>query len=128
LTTKMLASTVQFSTNNHPHPPNTTCNPPGQRPTRATVLCQSTDDPSRTHPPPPGAIGFVLSGPNRVSAWAPPPAAPAAFHSPTRRSGLYSPPAVAGDDLPVSPPMSITPPHPTGGSDVPGRPSPAGAP
>src|SRR5688572_12999454 len=31
LTTKMLASTVQFSTNNHPHPPDTTRTPPASR-------------------------------------------------------------------------------------------------
>ncbi len=69
LTTKMLASTVQFSTNNHPHrhPHHTT--PPGED------LMQRVDDhpeqsppptTSRTPPPKPGGTGFVLSGPNRM--------------------------------------------------------------
>ena len=41
LTTKMLASTVQFSTNNHPHPPTTTRQPPHRQP---TVLRSDADD------------------------------------------------------------------------------------
>src|SRR5690349_6860535 len=97
LTTKMLASTVQFSTNNHPHPPHTTSHTRQETPApcRYCIRMRMT---IQNRPTPHGATGFVPSGPNRVSAWTPPPAAPAAFHSPTTRSGLYSPPAVAGDD------------------------------
>jgi hypothetical protein len=67
LTTKMLASTVQFSTNNHPHHSHTT------RPQQVgPVLCADEGD----HPEqiPSNRTELVLSGPNRV--FTPSPAAP----------------------------------------------------
>jgi hypothetical protein len=55
LTTKMLASTVQFSTNTHPHPPTTTTHhrPPPREP-RTSVLrseraCHQKNQPTPQH-------------------------------------------------------------------------------
>ena len=100
LTTKMLASTVQFSTNNHPHPPDTTRPRTPQTTSRTPdQFCEQRmdDHPEQTTPDhgvasTTGGVGLVPSGPNRVSAWTPPPAAPDRFHTPTRspRSGSYS--------------------------------------
>src|SRR5215210_4093411 len=64
LTTKMLASTVQFSTNNHPHPPDTTCTPTGTRfCVRAQMTIQNNPPPTMELPPQPGASGLFLQDP-----------------------------------------------------------------
>src|SRR5438477_7283609 len=70
LTTKMLASTVQFSTNTQPQPHDRD-NPPH----RADVSRPNQDQPKQQPTQPePGPRTIVLSGPNRVPT--PPPAAP----------------------------------------------------
>src|SRR5688572_14296443 len=121
LTTKMLASTVQFSTNNHPHPPHHNpppTSPPGPTKTSFAVRMWMT---IQNNPTPTGVHRFVPSGPNRVSTATPSRTGRFPLHHP--KVGLYSQPAVAGRDSPVSPPMSITHPPMSGRCGAPVQPS-----
>jgi hypothetical protein len=80
LTTKMLASTVQFSTNNHPHQPTP---PPKPRGTQHGHRTGWKNQEPKPPPPQPSqhsrhdaqswCPGFVFSGPNRMSVATPPP-------------------------------------------------------
>jgi hypothetical protein len=108
---KMLASTVQFSTNTQPPP-----HPTGRHPHNAQDAQDAVDAvpvqvavvPEK--PPPPERV--VFSGPNRVSTATTnrTPQHPLPPHSPTpetREDGGCTRPgtAVVGDDSPVSPPI-----------------------
>jgi hypothetical protein len=87
LTTKMLASTVQFSTNNHPHPPHHNL-PPANTGNGFAIRAWMT---IQNKPPPthgvastePGASGLFLQDPTGCLPWTPPPAAPDHFPLPT---------------------------------------------
>jgi hypothetical protein len=65
LTTKMLASTMQFSTNNHPHPTPQHQKPPAGKPHHKFryAAADAGQQPKKTHP---RTRGFVPSGPNRM--------------------------------------------------------------
>ncbi len=83
LTTKMLASTVQFSTNNHPTPPphNFAFTKQRRRPVLRQVRATIQNNHTEQNP------GLVLSGPNRVFT----PESSRIHHSFPRPKGLYSP-------------------------------------
>ena len=96
LTTKMLASTVQFSTNNHPHTPTPRLSLP-------TSIGTCSRRPSRTKQPQYRSRACSFRTQQGVYA----------IHSRTGHIPLHSPkemvvlaPAVAEESLPVSPPMS----------------------
>jgi hypothetical protein len=118
LTTKMLASTVQFSTNNHPHPPHHNTTPTPTRRPRDQFCSQSMDDhPEQPHPTP-GRSGLFFQDSTGCLFGRHHQPHSRAF--PPRRAVLATE-TVAGDNLPVSPPMSS--PHPTRGGGVPVQPS-----
>jgi hypothetical protein len=140
LTTKMLASTVQFSTNNQPttHHPHT---PPTRGSLRARSRLDRKKHPTHEQPNPTGQTTqwFVLSGLNRVPTadhqphqttflphhrWV----SPTVHGSPRQLSGCTCDPAVAGTDSPVSPPTSTPTATQVGRWWAPTRPSPGGAP
>src|ERR671938_59129 len=75
LTTKMLASTIQFSTNNPTHPP-----PQHLDPTRDTVCCGKTGQTPRHHPPRAG-----LFPQNPTGCPPPPPPTPPPFPHPPHK-------------------------------------------
>jgi hypothetical protein len=124
LTTKMLASTVQFSTNDQPTTPSDNTNT-GPRPLPRTIqpVCcrgrawrKNNQPQDRGHPPPQSQKRVVLSGLNRVLI-IDHPAAPAAPFPPTPRRG----PAVLGRSGRCQKStrqclrhMSTPPPHPGG--------------
>jgi hypothetical protein len=92
LTTKMLASTVQFSNNKQtrtPQPP-----PATQPPVKGEVhgMMIRNGLPQKNKPPRKPADVFVLSGPNRMPNGLNPPAAPTrtVFPTPRKTPGPYS--------------------------------------
>src|SRR5215208_1139210 len=122
----MLASTVQFSTNDQPTTSRRTPAPPPwpMCPSRHAWLKQqppTPPDPDTTGPRhrrtpgttgPPAPPGWLF--PQDPTGCSPPdPAAPTdGFPHPRKRGDAYShPPAVARTDSPVSPPTSTPPPH-----------------
>lgn len=118
LTTKMLASTVQFSTNDQPTTrtaPHQTRPPPavyGTRPCLAPdkrrPLVQATERQPMV----------VLSGPNRVPVTDTQPHHPLVPHHPEGMAVLEHQ-AVAGTDSPVSPPMSTPTRHSRAAGSIP---------
>jgi hypothetical protein len=108
LTTKMLASTVQFSTNTHPHPPRHSHHPtPGARPATRMQM-----PPRRPKPPEPLAR-LVPSGPNRMLDRPTSPPAGHAPHPPQREAVRAPQQTRPVRRSPVSPPSST--PTPTSG-------------
>ena len=102
LTTKMLASTVQFSTNNHPHHQRLRLgqNHPVSKP-------NAGDHPEQ--PAPHGSRACSFRTQQGVHARIQPHRT--IRSTPHHSRDVLGPPAVAGSDLPVSPPMSTPPPH-----------------
>jgi len=100
---KMLASTVQFSTNNQPPPP---AAPPDPNPPRGTRRCETRNGPGpKKHPPPPGAGTHSLRTQQRAYDPAPP-------HDPVPRTPEGA--VLGADDEPATelvsvPPSSTTP-------------------
>ena len=127
LTTKMLASTVQFSNNNQPQPHQP---PHTHTPTTGTRQFddQAQDWTTRKQPHPTQGT-LVPSGPNRMSHRHHQPHHQHPFHTTTRQSRAVLEPdePLPATDSPVSPPMSTPPAH-SAGRGLLDPPSRAGAP
>ncbi len=117
---KMLASTVQFSTNDQPtthrHPPNpatVTSHKRYKQPGHAWTETTTTRSPQATTPAPPASHGCSFrtqQGAHRLPPAAPTPVPPTTSQLPrTRNAGRCR-----RHDSPVSPPSSTPPPHPGG--------------
>jgi hypothetical protein len=133
ITKKMLASTVQFSTNTQPPPqPPQHTHPQAQHTPTDAAIRPGSDRRQETQPAPPHQRGqhtVVFSGPNRVSTATTnrtPRAAPTTPTPPNRGAAgaaVRGRVAVVDDDSPVSPPSSTPTPHPgAAGSRSPSRP------
>ena len=100
LTTKMLASTVQFSNNNQPQPRTNAAHTPTQEAVAPHGIRKTQRNQAE----------LVPSGPNRVSTTGNQPHPPP--FPPPRGMAVLGKEAVAGTDSPVSPPMSTPHRHP----------------